>query len=402
MLVVRRVIFSKMAGWNLQTTEAARAARRNRNKPKMCRRYRDMLRRLCSVYPHTHTHTQAHTLHSHTHIAPRPKEQQCARTPALPLCAPEEEGAAVAHRQVGRRSQCKTVGVFREPRKRKKALVRRPPVQETETGSSKPCVVVVVSEAAWRGLLDKTEIVLVVQTRPRIRPRTDLRKESEKHVSGGVSPSVVSRCELSATEKRTAVPARRGSKRSSIDRSSTWAVIFNRRRRRYGVSGFPCIVPLPSQPRSPLSLLTIRRERERERCVKESPAAISRRRAESVAVLSVRAGMRRRSSRRARTPAPRRGRPGSRRVGADASGRWLLRHHGEIAPTDSDAAAAAAALRRSSPPPLRRWWWLPPLMTPSSSSCAGAAARLVSLRRTSRRSTRPAWAPCCVASSCFS
>lgn len=270
MLVVRRVIFSKMAGWNLQTTEAARAARRNRNKPKMCRRYRDMLRRLCSVYPHTHTHTQAHTLHSHTHIAPRPKEQQCARTPALPLCAPEEEGAAVAHRQVGRRSQCKTVGVFREPRKRKKALVRRPPVQETETGSSKPCVVVVVSEAAWRGLLDKTEIVLVVQTRPRIRPRTDLRKESEKHVSGGVSPSVVSRCELSATEKRTAVPARRGSKRSSIDRSSTWAVIFNRRRRRYGVSGFPCIVPLPSQPRPPLSLLTIRREREGKMCKRES------------------------------------------------------------------------------------------------------------------------------------
>lgn len=187
---------------------------------------------------------------------------------------------------------------------------------------------------------------------------------------------------------------------------------FGRRRRRNGVSGIPCIVP--SQPRPP-PLPTCSphhpeseggRENKRRR-KRESPAAnsrkrnsLSRRRAESVAVLSVRAGMRRRSSRRAGTPTPRRGRPGSRRAGADAFGRWLLRHHGGIAPTDSAAAAVAAAVRCSSPPPRRRWWW--PLMTPSSSSCAGAAARLVSLRRTSRRSTRPAWAPCCVASSCFS
>lgn len=259
-------------------------------------------------------------------------------------------------------------------------------------------------------MLDKTEIVVVVQTRPRMRPRTDRRKRERERDKCERRRRVVSRAS-SATEKRTAVPARRGSKRSSIDRSSTWAVI--------SVGGGGETASAGSRASSlhnlghPPSLparRTIRRAREGERIKgveNESPAAnsrkrnsLSRRRAESVAVLSVRAGMRRRSSRRAGTPTPRRGRPGSRRAGADAFGRWLLRHHGGIAPTDSAAAAVAAAVRCSSPPPRRRWWW--PLMTPSSSSCAGAAARLVSLRRTSRRSTRPAWAPCCVASSCFS
>lgn len=279
-------------------------------------------------------------------------------------------------------------GLFQWPRERGRScgLYKKP----RRVPASLASVLVARVRLLGGGLLDKTEIV-VVQIRPRSVQISRKERESDMCERRRL---FVSRCELSATEKRTAVPARRGSKRSSIDRSSTWAVIFSfNRRRRYGVSGFPCIVP--SQPRPPPSPSSPCREGERENsCEKESPAAISRRRAESVvAVLSVRAGMRRRNSRRARTPAPRREQPGSRRAGA--SGRWLLRHHGAIAPTDSDAAPAAA--RRS---PLRRRWWLPPLMTPSS--CAEAAARLVSLRRTSRRSTRPAWAPCCVASSCFS
>lgn len=73
-----------------------------------------------------------------------------------------------------------------------------------------------------RGLLDKTEIV-VVQIRPRSVQISRRERESDMCERRRL---FVSRCELSATEKRTAVPARRGSKRSSIDRSSTWAVIF--------------------------------------------------------------------------------------------------------------------------------------------------------------------------------
>ncbi|KAL3189410.1 hypothetical protein MRX96_002723 [Rhipicephalus microplus] len=303
-----------MAG--LQPTNDRGRSRRNRNKPKMCRRNRDVLRRLRSVHPHSHTHTRA--LRSHTHIAPRrPKEQQSAHTFPSPRW---KGGGGAARRQVGR--QCKNRGGFVSVAERKRALVR--PVQETETGSSKPCVCPRrESEAAWRGfVLDKTEIV-VVQIRPRSVQISRKERESDMCERRRL---FVSRCELSATEKRTAVPARRGVKakqhRQELD-MGRYFFFFNRRR-RYGVSGFPCIVP--SQPRPPPSPSSPCRKGERVR--KESPAAVSRRRV--VAVLSVRAGMRRRNSRRARTPAPRRERPGSRRAGA--SGRWLLRHHGAIAP----------------------------------------------------------------------
>lgn len=83
------------------------------------------------------------------------------------------------------------------------------PVQETETGSSKPCVCPRrESEAAWRGfVLDKTEIV-VVQIRPRSVQIS--RKERESDMCERRRRLFVSRWELSATEKRTAVPARRG------------------------------------------------------------------------------------------------------------------------------------------------------------------------------------------------
>lgn len=82
-----------LEGWRgvqAEPTNDRGRSRRNRNKPKMCRRYRDVLRRLRSVHPHSHTHTQAHALRSHTHIAPRPKEQQSAHT--FPLSTLEGRG----------------------------------------------------------------------------------------------------------------------------------------------------------------------------------------------------------------------------------------------------------------------------------------------------------------------
>lgn len=116
------------------------AARRNRNKPKRCRRYRDIATPTMQRYT-SRTHTHRHTRYAVTHILRRALHNDSAharqhflfprRKGKTRLWPIDSSGSSFSVQNRG------FFGSRERERERKKALVRRPPVQETETGSSK-------------------------------------------------------------------------------------------------------------------------------------------------------------------------------------------------------------------------------------------------------------------------
>lgn len=135
-----------MAGYrrSLQTTEAARAVIGTSLK---CVDAIETCYAGCTAFTRTRIHTHRHTRYAVTHILRRALKNNKARTHS-PLHAGREGVAQPVDKWVVSAKPWGFVSVA----ERKKALVRRPPVQETETGSSKPRVCPRrESEAAWRG-----------------------------------------------------------------------------------------------------------------------------------------------------------------------------------------------------------------------------------------------------------
>lgn len=313
-----------------------------------------LLRRTCSVIPHAHT--QAHTLRSHTHITPRPKERQRARTPALPLPALEREDAAVAQRQSW------VVVLSAKPwgfsgaeieRERKRSCGGRL-YKKPRRVPAKPCVVIVVSGLRGSGMLDKTEIVVVVQTRPRMRPRTDRRKEREREtsVSGVVASSHVRvqrrrSARLSPRAGGQSEAASTGARHGPLFRSAAAAAIRRQRdpvHRPFTTSATPPSLPPPHHPES-------EGERERIKGVENERVRRPIRENETVsAVVARRALLFSRSE---------------QVCGAAAAGVQERQHHAvgdrvRVAPAPMPSAAGFSATTAGSPPLtlLRRRWRL--------------------------------------------
>lgn len=181
----------------------------------MCRRYRDATP---DTQRYALTHTRTHTI---THIAPRPKEQQCVL-------------------------KCKTVGV-REPTE--KGARAAAACTRNRDGFQQACVVIVVSGLRAGDVRRDWARRRTNKAENRPRSKYQFRERSER-----LSPPVS--CASSATEKRTAVPARRGVKAKQHRQELDIGRYLGRRRRRNGVSGSRASLSrTPSQPRPPLLLL---------------------------------------------------------------------------------------------------------------------------------------------------